>query len=65
MQYRGFANLFCRKLPLPKEPLVMNSALMPAQSKKLKERKKVQPKSEVATRGKEEKKETGRGKTRS
>jgi hypothetical protein len=37
---------------------------MPDKSKAKAAKKKVQPKSEVASRGKEEKKETGRGKSR-
>jgi hypothetical protein len=37
---------------------------MPDTSKSKAAKKKIQPKSVVATRGKEEKKETGRGKSR-
>jgi hypothetical protein len=42
----------------------LNSEPMPDKSKQKAEKKKIQPKSAVATRGKEERKETGRGKTR-
>jgi hypothetical protein len=42
----------------------LDSSRMPDKSKDKAQKKKIQPKSAVATRGKEERKETGRGKAR-
>jgi hypothetical protein len=42
----------------------LNSPRMPDKSKQKADKKKIQPKSAVASPGKEERKETGRGKSR-